>query len=174
METWKFRVNIPTLSVLPLQYLIITMSALEEMRPFFRFCQFFGYLPFRMEIDKETRRFQRFSFSWRNPITWWWVAFSLIQLILCYFFVPPFLEDPELIKLPTTISISLSITGVLYLFAELSSRYFLALRFSALHNAIQLMQQVEQNLEEHPDCKCTIRRRMTIGLVSGFLFVAII
>ena len=149
------------------------MSALEELRPFFRFCQLVGFLPFRMEIDKRTRRFQQFSFSWRNPITWWCVALSLIQLILCYFTLSPTLGDPELIKLPTIINISLSISGIIYFLVELSSRYWLAARFSALRNAIQLMRQVEQNLEEHPDCKCTIKRRMIVGLVSTFLFVAL-
>ena len=148
------------------------MSALEEMRPFFRFCQFLGLLPFRMEIDMRTGKFRQFSFSWQNPITWWCVALSLIQLAIYYIFMSPVLEDPELSKLPTTINISLSISGVIYFVVDLSSRYWLTVRFFAFRKATQLMRQVEQNLEEHPDCKCTIKRRMIFGLAITFSYVA--
>ena len=151
--------------------LITTMSALEKLRPFFRVCQCVGIFSNRIENERKTRRLMQFSFSWRYPIVWWFTALAFIHLTICYFILTPVLSDPELNQLPTTISVSLSITGVVYYLVELSSRYWLALRFSAVRKAIKLMRQVEENLEECQDCKCTIRRRMTIGLTLNFLSV---
>lgn len=147
------------------------MSAIEQMRPFFRFCQAVGFFPFRMEIDKRTRKFQELSFSWRYPITWWFSALTLIQLFTSYFTMSPVLKDQELNKLPTTIHVSVSTSGVIYFLVVLSSRFWITLRFPTLRNALRRMQQVEQSIEEHPDCRCTIKRRMIVGFICIFLWV---
>ena len=58
------------------------MDKLTNLRPFVWFCQLIGFIPFRMEVDSETKKFQRFSFSFRHPLTWW---FSITKLSNCVF-----------------------------------------------------------------------------------------
>ncbi len=155
----------------PSLYLIIVMSVLERMRLFFRFCQAVGFFPFRMEIDKQSKQFKEFTFSWRYPITWWFSALTLIQLITSYFTISPVLQDQELNKLPSTLNVSMSISGVIFFLVVLSSRFWITLRFYTLQNALRWMQQVEQNIEEHPDCRCTIKIRTIVGFICIFLWV---
>ena len=62
------------------------MSFMQELGPFVRLCQFTGLISFRMILDAETGRFQSFAFSWRQPITWFFIIlfFSYIGTItLC-------------------------------------------------------------------------------------------
>ena len=61
------------------------MEELTNLRPFVWFCQFSGFIPFRMEIDPETKKFQRFSFSFRHPLTWWFAFVKIMSLGLLYF-----------------------------------------------------------------------------------------
>ena len=39
-----------------------------------KWCQLIGLAPFRMERDAESGRFLRFRFSWRHPLTYWWLG----------------------------------------------------------------------------------------------------
>lgn len=45
-----------------------------------RWCLWTGLTPFRMEHDAETGRFARFTFSWRHPLTVWWLAWKVFIL----------------------------------------------------------------------------------------------
>ena len=60
------------------------MEELTNLRPFVWFCQFSGFIPFRMEIDPETKKFQRFSFSFRHPLTWWFAFVKIMGLGVLY------------------------------------------------------------------------------------------
>ncbi len=160
-------------SLLPLLSLISIMSALEQIRPFFRFCQCVGFFPFRMEINRRTRRFQQFSFSWRFPITWWFVELALLHLIVYYFVYTTILASSEVNALPLIIYGALTTAGAIYILVLLTSRYWVTFRLSALCRAIELVHQIEKHLKEHPDCKCTIKRRIAVGLICSVFWVFI-
>lgn len=60
------------------------MLIFEKLRPFVWMCQFFGLFPFVMEIDPQTKLFKKFFFSWKKPVTWWFVFILIGQfLLLC-------------------------------------------------------------------------------------------
>ena len=149
------------------------MSALEEMRPFVRFCQFVGFFPFRMEIDRRTEKFRQFSFSWRYPITWWFVELALIHVVSYFLIYTNILKSSEADKLPLIIYASLTTSGAIYFCVLLSARYWITFRLSSLRRVIELVRQIEIRLREHPDCNSTMKRRIIVGLTCTFFWVFI-
>ena len=149
------------------------MSALEQMRPFFRLCQFVGFFPFRVKIDERTGKFRQFSFSWRNPVTWWYSALSLSQFIVFPVFISALQdENQSSIKLPLTISMSLELSNIIYCLLLFSARFWVTFFFKTLRQAIIHMHIVEQFLGEHTHCcRCTIKLRIFIGIISIFIWV---
>ena len=146
------------------------MSALEQMRPFFRLCQCVGFFPFRMEIDKRTKKFQQFSFSWRYPITWWFVTLILAQFFM--FFVMMNDASKSFRKdLPITISISLLGSSFIFIILINSARFWVTLRLKTLLQVIQQLQIIEKSLREHYDRQCNIKLRTVIGCICTFIWV---
>ena len=148
------------------------MSALEQMRPFFRLCQCVGFFPFRMEIDKRTRKFQQFSFSWRYPITWWFVTLVLAQFFT--FFVMVKMNDASIsLKKDLPITISISLTGSTFFSIILinSARFWVTLRLKTLQQVIQQLQIIEKSLREHSDYQCNIKLRTVIGCICTLIWV---
>ncbi len=162
-----------------LRLFIHIMSALEQMRPFFRLCQCVGFFPFRIDIDQQTGKFQQFSFSWRNPVAWWYVALFLSQFFVFFMLLMTVLQETETnphsgIELPLTISMSLGLSHIIYCLLIFSARLWVTFCFTTLRQAIQQMQIVEQLLGEHPHahcCRCTVRIRIFIGIIFIFLWV---
>ena len=147
------------------------MSVLEELRPFFRVCQCVSFFPFRMEIDKKTKTFQRFSFSWRYPITWWFFIISVTQMISYYIIFSSVVISRDVEELSVIIKTSIKVMGTIYLLILLSSRYWVTFRLSTLNQAIELMHRIEQSLSENPKCKHTIKIRMFIAFVTTSIWV---
>ena len=56
------------------------MAGLTVLGPFLRLCQISGLVPFRMEIDPQTKQFQRFVFSYFHPITVWYVLSNILAM----------------------------------------------------------------------------------------------
>ncbi len=150
---------------------VFKMSGLERIRPFFRLCQCVGFIPFRMETDNLTGRFQRFTFSWRYSIVWWFVMISFIQFVCYYFIVRSFFNNSELKEMPVTVYVPLTASTNIYFLTVVSARFWITIRFSALCKAIELMRRLELSLKDNPDCKCTINRRLTVGLIVTVVWV---
>ena len=155
------------------------MSALEQMRPFFRFCQFVGFFPFRMEINRQTGKFQQFSFSWRNSVTLWYLTLTFSQFIAFGTMLSTALPNTTLksINLPITVTMSVAGSALIYCLLILSARFWITVYFTALRQAIQQMQIVEQSLREQhpiPDCRCTIKIRIFIGLILSIVWVGVL
>ena len=152
------------------------MSALEQMRPFFRFCQFVGFFPFRMEIDKRTGKFHQFSFSWRNSVTWWYMTVALYPFIVFGISINvPQQSTLQSAKLPITVTMSVMGSGITYSLLLFSARFWMTLCFTALRRAIVQIHIVEQSLMEYPvpDCRCTIKMRIFVGLVLSIVWVGV-
>ena len=152
------------------------MSALEQMRPFFRFCQFVGFFPFRMEINRRTGKFNQFSFSWRNSVTLWYLTLTFSQFITFGTMLNTTLLHSTLqsTKLPITVTMSLVVSAIFYSLLILSARFWMTVYFTALRQAIQQMQRVEQSLREYqsiPDCRCTVKIRIFFGLILSLVWV---
>ena len=148
------------------------MDKLTNLRPFVWFCQLIGFIPFRMELDSETKKFQRFSFSLRHPLTWW---FTITKLSNCVFIC---------------IAVYTSISSFSKLNAEWSSKkgicfismlifYVLVIviiqlalvRCSHLRKAIELIVRAEgtfKSVSKMADRKNTVTQRTFFGVLIIF------
>lgn len=57
------------------------MARLESLSSFLTLCQISGLLPFCMEINPETRRFERFTFSYFHPLILWYAFNKIINAV---------------------------------------------------------------------------------------------
>lgn len=149
------------------------MSTLEKLRSFFRLCQFLGFLPFRMNIDDETGKFQGFSYSWKYPITWWYIVTSIASIVFFVFLLEVLFKSSDIDDLPFIIKITTKTDIVLNFVLIISTRYWLIFKHRALANAIEFMKKIETNLERdsYPNCKNGIKFRTVFGATSCCLGV---
>lgn len=152
----------------------------EELRPFLRFCQCVGLIPFRMEMDPITKKFWRFSFSLKYPITWWYILLLFLTLIGVYLnlvavasfrMVSDLVAIPDMPMLQTTITMTSMFTLFVRIIISFGARLIL-LRHSALGKMLQLVQQVEDDLKiASPDVKTIVGRRILYGGIFVTCFV---
>ena len=57
------------------------MCVLNDLVPFVRFAQFVGLFPFDIKKNSLNGRIERFSFSWRHLITYWFVLVLVFQIV---------------------------------------------------------------------------------------------
>lgn len=149
------------------------MTSLESVRPLFRFCQFFGVLPFRMEMEEETRRFKNLSFSWRYPITWWFIISSILSTTVIILIVSFLLSSPDVDNLPLVIKVTSKVVAVLYISQVFASRFWFAFRLTSLRKAIEFMHQVETCLtNKYPNGDQTniqISRSINLRVLLGII-----
>ena len=64
-------------------------NTMDQLRPFFTLCQACGMIPYSINYNFKTNvKTVRFSFSFRNFVTWWFLAILVLQLgIPCMIFV---------------------------------------------------------------------------------------
>lgn len=60
---------------------LLKMIIFQQLRPFVNFCQFFGLFPFFIENVPETKQFKKFAFSWKHPVTWWFIILFFTYII---------------------------------------------------------------------------------------------
>ena len=145
------------------------MEGLVGLRPFVWLGQLSGFLPFRMEVEPETGKFLRFRFSFRHPLTWFYISTKIMFLLSLYWHVGsedlPWAdasgEGMMLIRICTTFySISLVVTELVV--------PLIVLRCRRLGNAVELIRTTDATLESM-GAKATggdgVIRRTWIGLL---------
>ena len=153
------------------------MENLQHLRPFVWFCHLSGFIPFRMRIDPETK-FQRFTFSFRHPLTWWFFVSKIIFLVFLYVFLNSML--PTLLLTLNAKEISLRALSfqsqVIFQIGILTTIQCIVLRCSHLRKAIELIQKADETLKSLPHTvvqKDTVIRRTLIGVVASITLVKI-
>lgn len=153
----------------------MSMTSFDNLSSFFRLCQFSGFLPFRMETEQDTRRFQKFSFSLCYPITWWSVNNCIVSILVSTLLIEEMFTNSDIISLPFIIKITTLTVIILHLVLSISCRFWLIFRFPTVSKAIQLMQKVETHQQDNQpaDCKSTLKSRTVLGVFSTCLGVSI-
>jgi len=147
------------------------MKGLEELRPFIWLCQLSGFFPYRMEVDRVTKRFKRFTFSFSHPVTIWYfslqsVFLALITDVWMYnkFDVP---HSPSLTFLHHYLS--------LMRLSDMISVYVLIWHCSLINRAVAFLLEVNESLKHIGDKSFNITRHIYIGaaytLISVHTFV---
>ena len=79
------------------------MCVLNDLVPFFRFAQFVGLFPFNIKKNSLNGQFERFDFSWRHLITFWFCLVLVVQvapLIIGFWMFPEIQRNFISSKLP--------------------------------------------------------------------------
>ena len=147
------------------------MSVLEKLSPFISICQFCGMLPFSMEYDPTTKAFARFSFSFRNFITWWFMLIFILQLAAPFALVNIsghlLQELSSDLSVPTMVTIVAGVTSVCFFAQFAISRWITFRHYGRLRNAVEAVQAVERILKSLSVIVCnnSVTKRVVIGII---------
>ena len=163
------------------------LEVMIQLRPFLRVCQFVGMIPFRLEIDPETNEFLRFSFSFKYPITWWYILLTVLDLCsfcisaICSRSAKIFIEHGNAAftsssPLLVVISVLMLFTLLVNLFMGMGSR-LIPLRHSMLMEILQHIGKVDDSLriynQRNDFIVPGIKIRVNLGIILSLLWVSI-
>ncbi len=146
------------------------MGVFEQLRPFVFLCQFSGFTPFRMLFHPETKRFQRFVFSCRHPLTCWFILRIIFQIIIPFWKIYFYFHNISVTagfddNLPIAIY-AFTIVAIIFHGLELLLSRYISLYFSAFRRALERIQHINAVLVELPEkCKLTLSRRIVAGMI---------
>lgn len=155
------------------------MIIFEHMRPFVFFCQILAVFPFYVESDPETKKFKKFSFSFKHPVTWWFLLVLFLQitflgltsLITWKFF---FEDDQIRLSVPRILTDFFYLEHVWMLLFMALVR-FLLFKYPSLRKVVNIVQNVHNalgvedfSLEGIP----SVKKRIIQGLWLAFFSVS--
>lgn len=146
------------------------MGVFEHLRPFVFFCQFSGFTPFRMLFHPESKRFKRFVFSWRHPLTCWFIFQTFVQIALPIFEICTYYDH-----MTNSAGLNNNLPLALYSIAIIGMSFhallvflcrYVSVHFSAFRRALERIQRIDSVLVELPDkCQLTLGRRIVVGII---------
>jgi hypothetical protein len=123
------------------------MSVFEHLRPLVSLCQACGMIPFTIEENKISKKFVRFTFSFKHRSTWWFMGIFLMQFVLVAMMVKLSVSILDGLindkNVPMTVTILSGITMFSYTAQILLSRW-IALNYRKLRKAVEALQEVER------------------------------
>lgn len=154
------------------------MSVFDELRPFVNLCQASGFIPFSIEADAFTKKFDRFTFSLKSASALWFLFIFFLHLLYLYIFRDLSTEHYNQLIIDNNIPVTVSIFS---LFTVLSTGFqylvcrCIVLQYRHLQNAVEAVQNVERIFErtvflEKP--KHSMRNRLVIGTTFILLLVS--
>lgn len=123
---------------------------ITKLRPLIVICQIYGLIPFSMEMDPITGEFQRFTFSLKKAVAWWYVVVFIFQ-VTCYLItvVSRGKNETEAENLEVTgIIWGLTIANQIMYMAQISFSRFVVLKFKRFRRIIAWIHEVEKDLSE--------------------------
>jgi hypothetical protein len=150
------------------------MAGLEHLRWLVWFCNVTGVLPFRMENDRKTKKFERFTFSWCHLVTWWFIMIVSFYSLTSVFFFKIFLDvyysfADNQSKLTTFSMFLFMITNSV---THLCPR-ILIFQYRKLQKASDYVNKVDQLIGKVGKWPCTSKRRIIIGMLPIFITVRV-
>lgn len=132
----------------------LTMSLLEQLLPLISLCQACGMIPFTVKYDSSTRKFSRFSFSFRHYTSWWfYILIFVLQVSVPFLLLKVSKKLKENIAVnqvpvPFTLTMLADLTMFGAFFQLFISRW-LVLRYRLrLRNVVTVIQEVEKLLQK--------------------------
>ena len=147
----------------------------ERLDLLVRWCQLIGLVPFRMERDAESGRFLRFSFSWRHPLTYWWLTCKILYVTAYVSYNLnrwTTLEKKVAIYQSTKTEILVLFVGTV--FSATTCLFIpetLVFRCSYFSKASRHLHEFDTLLEDHHVPACSTRKFTVIGIVSALILV---
>lgn len=126
------------------------MFIFERLRPFVWICQVFGVFPFYMETDPHTQRFIKFSFSFKNLVTWWFFFILSLQAVFLVFDVlaswQMLTQGIKSYDVPLLIVVFLAVEFMFMYIFVFVTRY-VTLKCSRVGRAVLLLLKVHQEID---------------------------
>lgn len=145
------------------------MGVFEQLRPFVFFCQLCGFTPFRMHFHQESKRFQRFIFTWCHPLTCWFIFLTIVLIVIPFLEIFVYFDDLRDVAGFDNLPIALyafTIAGIAFHGLQLLLYRYISLYFLAFRRALERIQHIDAVLNELPDkCQLTLGRRVVAGLI---------
>lgn len=157
------------------------MLIFDQLRPLVFACQIFGVIPFYMETDPDTNQFKKFSFSWKRPVTWWFICFFIANLIFLPIYTRMFWQIFYNIGVVRS-NVPLAFIGfmlmehIFFFLLIVMARYIL-FKYSHFHRAISLIQKVHNLLDVESlesEKFSSTKHRVIFGLISAFFCVSFV
>jgi uncharacterized membrane protein (Fun14 family) len=146
------------------------MSVFEQLSPFVSLCQACGMIPFTIEQNQITNKFEKFTFSFRHRTTWWFfLVMAMETVVMGVMGYVSFIQTFDMLNgqnLPITVIILLLGIAMSYFIQIILSRW-IVLHYRQLRNAIEAIQEVEKLLGEKfiSQHKSSVTARFIIGFV---------
>ena len=153
---------------------------LVKLQPFVYYCQFVGLIPFVMETDEfPMKKFRKFSFSLRYPVTWWFFFLCISQLIVSIWDVRTvwhvFYEDDLLRShIPSVLAVFV-IQEHIFLIILLGICRYVISKYVCIRRAISFLQKVNNDLmvdDMSPEDIPSVTRPAIIGMISSVVSVS--
>ena len=147
----------------------------ERLDLLVRWCQLIGLVPFRMERDAESGRFLSYSFSWRHPLTYWWLTCKILYVTAYVSYNLnrwTTLEKKVAIYQSTKTEILVLFVGTV--FSATTCLFIpetLVFRCSYFSKASRHLHEFDTLLEDHHVPACSTRKFTVIGIVSALVLV---
>lgn len=152
------------------------MSVFEQLQPFVSLCQACGFVPYTIKRNSTSGKFERFTFSFKNVITWWFLLVLAYQIfgVSTVGYLSGDIQDILSTDrtIPTTLIILTGISSSLFLAQLLPSRW-IALHHRHLTNAVEAIQRVERLFGEEfiTEHASSIPIRFVIGFAAVLMTV---
>jgi len=147
----------------------------ERLDLLVRWCQLIGLVPFRMERDAESGRFLSFSFSWRHPLTYWWLSSKILYVVALYFNMKSVWEGKFVSSTEEPIGVKMIdlISNNILHFTAFITPEILVSRWALFSKASRILGEFDTMIEKLDFPSCSTRKRSVIGIVSISLMVLI-
>ena len=158
------------------------MILLENLSLFVRFSQFFSFLPYYMEWhpQSQSKRFKQISFSWKKPITWWFIFVVLFQFV---FVVCRSLQlcrsNHNESEFPLIFSLFYPVEILFLVIATATYRFAIIFKVPHLRRAQNSLRKAQQLMSNVPpeDIELdgqAVKKRSVFGLIWVFIGVSLI
>lgn len=164
-----------------------SLTLISKLRPFVIICQINGLIPFSVEMDPDTGRFLKFTFSFKKFVSWWYIFLVIFQvsmtlgvsLVATGRISIDIHKTERKSELPTTVFVLMLFTNLLSLIQFFMGRGIL-LRYKLIRKVITLIQEVEQYVidemphKQYEKNKDSIIMRTIFGTIIAISLVYIL
>lgn len=154
------------------------MFIFEKLRPFVWMCHCFGVSPFYMETDSLTKKFKKFSFSWKRPVTLWYILISIGELLflitdLIKAWINYYEESVINSTLPTIFAVFIFLEHLLFFMLIAMTRVVVILKCSQFHRTFCLIQKAHIVLCQDEDLSIEKIPSVNRQVIAGFIYAVV-
>ncbi|XP_057369963.1 putative gustatory receptor 28a [Daphnia carinata] len=151
------------------------MSVFDQLRPFVSLCQACGMFPYTIEENLTTKKFAKFSFSFRHAITWWFLMVISLQVTVSVGIIYSSMEQIGNLtsdqNMPITATILFAVNWPFYILQMFTTRW-IVFHYRRLRNVVNTVQEVERLFGE----EFVVRHKSSITkiFIISFIFIVTI